>query len=268
MTSHYGRRGATIATVLATACAGVMLAQSPGWYAQGDFAPARHLVFELTNALEFDRVNVPVAGRAPDAAAAVVWQVDSLERIGGHPVTVLGSPRVVDAPGGRAVEFDGIDDGLVLDSNPLAGLERFTAEVLFEPAPGGPEEQRFLHFEESDTGNRALIELRLLPGAGWCLDTFLRYGQASLTQIDRSLLHPAGRWHAAALSFDGRTMTHYVDGVRELAGDVAFKPLGPGQTSIGVRLNRRSWFKGRIRTVRVTPEVLPADRLLKDGNTP
>lgn len=206
----------------------------------------------------------PVASLAPPAAA-VLWQVDSLERIGGHPVTVLGSPRVVDALGGRVVEFDGIDDGLVLDTNPLAGLERFTAEVVFEPAPDGPEEQRFLHFEEAGTGNRALIELRLLPGAGWCLDTFLRFGEASLAQIDRSLLHPAGRWHAAALSFDGRTMTHYVDGARELAGNVAFKPLAPGQTSIGVRLNRRSWFKGRIRSIRITPEALAADKLLKAG---
>lgn len=225
---------------------------------------ARSLLVCAAGALLFGTMMPPVAGRAPDAAAAVVWQVDSLERIGGHPVTVLGSPRVVDAPGGRVVEFDGVDDGLVLDTNPLAGLEHFTAEVVFEPAPDGPEEQRFLHFEEAGTGNRALIELRLLP-AGWCLDTFLRFGEASLAQIDRSRLHPAGRWHAAALSFDGRTMTHYVDGTRELAGEVAFKPLAPGQTSIGVRLNRRSWFKGRIRAIRITPEALAADKLLKAG---
>ena len=41
-------------------------------------------------------------------------------------------------------------------------------------------------------------------------------------------------------------MTHYVDGVRELPGDVAFPPLGGGQTSIGVRQNLVSFFKGRI----------------------
>ena len=187
---------------------------------------------------------------------ATVWQVDSLERIGGHPVTVLGSPRVVAIPAGKAVEFDGVDDGLVLDVNAIAGLGRFTVEVVFEPAVDGAEEQRFLHFEEAETGNRALVELRLLPGPAWCLDTFLRHGDASLTLIDKAVVHQAGRWHAAALSFDGKTMTHYVNGVRESSGEVAFKPLGPGQTSIGVRLNKRSWFKGRIRTIRITPDAL------------
>ncbi len=205
----------------------------------------------------------PTAGLAPQVERPVVWPIDSVERIGGHAVTVLGNPRLVDVPGGRAVEFDGIDDGLVLETNPIAGLERFTIEVVFAPAANGPEEQRFLHVEESGgSGNRALIELRLLPG-GWCLDTFLRYGEVNRTQIDRTRLHQADTWHAAALTFDGRTMTHYVDGTRELSGHVAFQPLGQGQTSIGVRLNRRSWFKGRIRTVRMSPEALPADRLLK-----
>jgi hypothetical protein len=197
------------------------------------------------------------------AAAVTVWQVNNLERIGGHAVTVLGNPRVVETPAGRAVEFDGVDDGLIVEVNPLAGLERFTAEIVFELAPDGAEEQRFLHFEESGSGNRALIELRLLPGPAWCLDTFLRHGDASLTLIDRAAAHPAGRWHAVALSFDGKTMTHYVDGVRELSGEVNFKPLGAGQTSIGVRLNKRSWFKGRIRTIRITPDSLAPAGLLK-----
>jgi hypothetical protein len=210
----------------------------------------------------------PARQLASARPAATLWQVNSLERIGGQRVTVLGGPRVVETAGGRAVEFDGVDDGLVIDANPLAGLERFTVEIVFEPAADGSEEQRFLHFEESDTGNRALIELRLLPGPSWCLDTFLRHGDASLTLIDRAVVHPAARWHAAALSFDGKTMTQYVDGARELSGAVAFKPLAPGQTSIGVRLNKRSWFKGRIRTIRVSPEALaPADLLRADrGN--
>jgi hypothetical protein len=215
-------------------------------------------------------LGVVATGQTPSpptaaATAATVWHVDSLERIGGHPATVLGNPRVVETPAGRAVEFDGLDDGLVVDANPISGLERFTAEIVFEAATDGAEEQRFLHFEEAGTGNRALVELRRLPGPSWCLDTFLLYGEASLALIDRAVRHPAGRWHAAALSFDGKTMTHYVDGVRELSGDVAFKPLGPGRTSIGVRLNKRSWFKGRIRTIRITAAALPPANLLKAG---
>jgi hypothetical protein len=57
-------------------------------------------------------------------------------------------------------------------------------------------------------------------------------------------------------------MTQYVDGARELSGPVAFHALGAGQTSIGVRQNRVSWFKGRIRTIRITPDALAPDRLM------
>ena len=197
------------------------------------------------------------------ARASVVWRLDRLDTIGGHPVKVAGAPRVVEANGERVVEFDGAHDGLVIGANPLAGLARFTIEVVFEPAIDGPEEQRFLHVEEPGTSNRALIELRMLPGAKWCLDTYLRYGETGLTLIDRARAHPAGQWHVAALTFDGKTMTHYVDRDRQGDGTVTFPPMKDGQTSIGVRQNMVSFFKGRIRLVRFTPEALAPDALLE-----
>jgi hypothetical protein len=33
---------------------------------------------------------------------------------------------VIETPAGRAVEFDGVDDALVVDVHPLAGAETFT----------------------------------------------------------------------------------------------------------------------------------------------
>jgi hypothetical protein len=204
-----------------------------------------------------------LTGGGSASGTDVVWRLDNLEAIGGHRVAMAGAPKVVETPSGTAVEFNGLTDGLFLDVNPLAGLERFTIEVLFEPAADGPEEQRFLHVEEAGTGNRALVELRSLPDASFCLDTFLKHGDASLTLIDRLAAHPVSRWHAAALTFDGATMAHYVDGVQEASGRVAFRALGPGRTSIGVRLNRLSWFKGRIRLIRITPRALAASALLR-----
>ncbi|MGE5814605.1 MAG: alpha/beta hydrolase fold domain-containing protein, partial [Acidobacteriota bacterium] len=209
-----------------------------------------------------------VGGRGPPATAfaaaeQILWQIDSIERIGNLPVIVVGTPRVVDTEHGKAVEFNGASDGLFIDGNPLEGLDRFTIEVLFEPAVDGAEEQRFLHFEETGSGNRALVELRRLPDGRWTLDTFLRHGQASLTLIDRTRTHPSGSWHVAAMTFDGKVMSHYVDGVLEGRGEVAFKPLWHGRTSIGVRQNRVSWFKGRIRTIRITTDVLPSSAFLQ-----
>jgi hypothetical protein len=192
----------------------------------------------------------------------VVWRIDNLRAIGGHPVTVIGSPRIVETGDGAAIEFNGQADGLVLDVNPLAGLARFTVEIVFQPAPGGPPEQRFLHFEEGRSGNRALIETRMLSADSWCLDTFLRHGTSSLTLIDRSARHPAGRWHVATLTYDGRIMRHYVSGRLEASGRVSFRPLASGRTAIGMRLNQVHWFSGLIRGIRVTPDALRPDQLL------
>jgi acetyl esterase/lipase len=191
----------------------------------------------------------------PAQAAPTTWRVDNVERIGGYPVTVLGTPKVVQTDIGAAVEFNGSTDGLVLDANPLTGLATFTIDVVFQPSTDGPEEQRFFHVEEAETGNRALIELRMLAGQGWALDTYLRSGEAGLTLLDRALTHPAGRWHVATLTYDGKTMTHYVDGVQELSGETTFAPLRAGRMSLGVRLNQVSWFKGRIHSIRLSPQA-------------
>jgi len=198
---------------------------------------------------------------AQSPATPILWDVDNLERIGGHAVQVIGSPLVVETDAGRAVQFNGRTDGLLVEGNPLAGLARFTVEVVFSPDADGPEEQRFLHIQEAASQNRAMVELRLANGA-WSLDTFLIHGKEQLTLLDRTRTHPAGAWHVASLTFDGQVMTHYVDGVQQGSGLVAFRPLADGRTSIGVRQNLVSWFKGRIRQVRVTPAVIAPSAFL------
>ena len=67
-----------------------------------------------------------------------------------------GQPKIVETDDGRAVQFNGTTDGLVLDVNPIQGLDTFSLEVVFRPDADGPEEQRFVHIEENGSGNRAL----------------------------------------------------------------------------------------------------------------
>jgi len=208
-------------------------------------------------------IGTPTSGcSVAQHAKSVDWVVDNLVTIGGHKASVVGTPRVVTTGIGAAVEFNGSTDGLFVDANPIEGLATFTVEALIEPAADGPAEQRFLHLSETGSENRLMMEMRLLPDRSWCLDTFLRHGEASLTLIDRQWTHPASGWHAVALVFDGKTMAHDVDGVREFTGDVAFKTLGAGRASIGMRQNLVSWFKGRMRLIRFTPEALPIARLM------
>jgi hypothetical protein len=197
----------------------------------------------------------------PPAPSATVWSLDQTAAIGGHPATVLGSPRVIRDATGPAVEFDGAHDGLVLPVVALAGLRAFTIELLIRPAADGAPEQRFFHTQDS-AGSRSLLEIRLMPDGRWTLDTFLLSGKNSLPLLDRTLLHPSNQWHWVALRYDGRHMTSFVDGVQELAGEVDFPPmLATGQTSVGVRLNQVYWFKGAIRAVRIHPAALSTAQL-------
>ena len=64
------------------------------------------------------------------------WTFDRLDNIGGHRTTVLGQPRVINSPVGKAVEFDGKNDALFIDNHPLAGADAFTWEAIFRPDGG------------------------------------------------------------------------------------------------------------------------------------
>jgi hypothetical protein len=199
---------------------------------------------------------------SPAARAPVIWTVDQLANIGGHAPTVLGEPKAEEIDGVRGLRFDGLDDGLFVPDNPIAGLPVFTIEILFRPESGGLAEQRFLHIQDvSSVDARALIETRLENGT-WYLDTHVRTHEArKQTLVDPTKTHPTARWYWAALSFDGKTMAHFVNAVRECEAPLEFEPLAAGRTSLGVRQNKVYWFKGAIAEVRFHSEALPAEKL-------
>lgn len=190
------------------------------------------------------------------------WRIDSIDHIGGHATTVLGHPRVIPAPGGKAVEFNGIDDALFLDINPLAGAETWTWEVIFRPDPGGAPEQRFFHFQENGTDNRMLFEIRVI-GNQWCLDSFAKGGAGSQALLDRTKLHPLGDWYRVAAVYDGREFRNYVDGVPEGSAEVRLEPQKAGQASLGVRFNKVNYFKGAMFAARMTPRALRPEEFMK-----
>ena len=195
------------------------------------------------------------------------WQFDRLDQIGGHPTTILGHPRVIDTGNGKAVEFNGTDDAIYVDVHPLAGAQAFTWEVVFRPDPGGAAEQRFFHLQErdpktgQDTGTRMLFEIRVI-GNRWCLDSFALSGSESKALIDRQKLHSLGDWHHAALVYDGHELSNYVDGILEGSAPLHLTPQGPGHSSMGVRIDRRDYFKGAIRLARMTRRALSPSEFL------
>lgn len=191
-----------------------------------------------------------------------VWKFDSISKIGGHPVTAEGHPRVIATPAGKAVEFGGVEDALFLNVHPLAGVEAFTWEVIFRPDIGGSPEQRFFHFQENGTETRMLFEIRVIDGK-WCLDSFALSGKESKALMDRAKLHTLGAWHHAAAVYDGHVYRNYVDGVLEGSAELHLAPQGSGQTSVGTRINRKDYFKGAVFEARMTNRALSPSDFLK-----
>jgi len=196
---------------------------------------------------------------------SMTWQIDNVESIGGHATTKLGDPVVVEPPGGKAVHFDGIDDGLLVIANPLEGAEAFTVEVVFKPDSAYPDNQaqRFVHIQNPGSEDRRiLIELRLTEDFQWYLDTFIKSELSNKTLAKETALHPVGEWYHAALVYENRSMKHFVNAVEELSGEVDYLPISGGYTSLGTRMDKRSWFKGAIRTLKVTHKALSPEEFL------
>jgi hypothetical protein len=198
-----------------------------------------------------------------NSAVSTVWDIDNLKSIGGHKTTVLGSPKVTETDKGKAVEFDGVKDGLLVEALPLTGAGKFTLEIIFRPDAKGLKEQRFLHLQEDGTAYRILIETRLTDDDLWYLDTYIETPEGKKALLDAKNTHPVGQWYCATLVYDGQEMRHYINGVKEMSAKLAFRPLNEGKTSIGVRMNQVYWFKGAIRKVRFGREALEPKEFLQ-----
>jgi putative heme-binding domain-containing protein len=203
---------------------------------------------------------------ARQPADAAVWTFDRLDNIGGHKTTVLGEPKVIDSPIGKAVEFDGVDDALFIDNHPLAGASAFTWEAIFRP-DGGEAQQRWFHLSEqdpvtgADTDSRMLFEIRVV-GDEWYLDSHYQSGAAFKTLMNKEARHPLRAWYHVASVYDGKEFSNYVNGVRQGGGEAQLAPHGPGHASVGVRINKVFYFKGAVRLARFTRRALsPAEFL-------
>ena len=206
-----------------------------------------------------------VANPAQSGAGPLIWRFEEVQGGGRPPTTVLGAPRSVAEAGRKALRFNGESDGLILGQNPIQGRRAFTIEVLFKPDASAPPAQRFVHLEDEKM-NRALIETRISDG-NWYLDTYLHSGpdNRGLTLVDKEKLHPCDRWYWAALVYDGKMMSHFVEGVKEREGAIAFEPMVEGRTSVGVRLNQVFWFKGCIAEIRFHSRALVSAELQRSS---
>jgi hypothetical protein len=220
----------------------------------------------------------PADGAIGNSADSVVWIVDNLKALGGHPVTkVVGNPAVIDTPGGKAVQFNGAD-ALFVGNQPIAGLPKWTAEVIFRPDAAGGAAQRWFHMQAGGA-DRVLFELRQV-GNDWFLVSFVQSGNATARAFAVDFPHPLGAFYHVAIVVDGVSMKHFVNGVYENAGPcpgaegckttekltapypLAYKPIGEGGTSLGCRYTQEAFLHGTIRLARFTPRALTPTEFL------
>jgi hypothetical protein len=83
----------------------------------------------------------------------------------------------------------------------------------------------------------------------------------------RDKLHPTGQWHHVASTYDEKMFRSYVNVELEGEAELAFKPQGPGGTSVVTRMNHVNYFNGAVRQARFTPRALTPDQFLKMSGT-
>lgn len=190
------------------------------------------------------------------------WLISDLLQKKTEEIKILGNPSITVSKYGEALAFNGKNEGVFVNKMPLAGLEQFTVEAIFRPDSGGNFEQRFFHCGEI-RGNRVLMELRSVL-SNWYFDAFIKSEDQQKTLIDSTKLHPLNQWYHLAFVNDNGKLTTFINGKKELESQIDFVPLQSGKTSIGVRLNELSWFRGAIYKIRISPEDVDPANFIKD----
>jgi hypothetical protein len=174
---------------------------------------------------------------------------------------ITGNPQIIKCKYGEALLFNGESDGIFLDGNPLSGLSQFTIEAIVRFDSKGRFEQRFLHIGEV-SGTRVLLENRSFE-TDWYFDAFIKSSDQSKALIDSTMLHPLDKWYHVAYVVDKGYLKTYINGIKELEAQINIAPLQRGNTSIGVRQNEKSWFKGAIYKIRITPKAVIPDEFMQ-----
>lgn len=189
------------------------------------------------------------------------WLLSKLIQEKSNEIEINGNPQIVNSPYGEAISFNGIDDALFLKELPLESIPEFTVEMIFKPELNAPFEQRVLHIGEI-TKDRMLLEIRAV-GSNWYFDGYACSGTNKKALIDENKIHPLGKWYHVAFVVTKNSLTTYVNGKQELKEEFSFLPIESGSTSIGVRMNKVSWFKGAIYKIRISPKVLESSEFIE-----
>ena len=221
------------------------------------------ITFIVFVSLLYSSIHICIAQKTvfKDELILADWPMAGINELLPGKIITEGTPAVAENNYGKVLIFNGLSDGVFIDAMPLAGRVQFTVEIIFQPQSGGNFEQRYLHFGEIQ-GNRLLLELRSVK-TDWYLDAYIKSGVNQCTLIDPKKLHPSDRWYHLACVMDKNKFTTFVNGKKEDEGSLDFTPIESGKTSVGVRQNKTSWFKGSMYKIRITGKALTPSEFMK-----
>ncbi len=110
--------------------------------------------------------------------------------------------------------------------------------------------------------DRMLLEIRAVEN-NWYFDGYAASRGVKLALAKEDLVHPSGQWYHVAFVVTPTSLTTFVNGKQELHEAYTFNPIEKGQTSIGVRMNKVSWFKGAIYKIQISPTALKPNQFLR-----
>lgn len=195
------------------------------------------------------------------APKVVIWDAESYPDVS----RILGEPFILTTCLGYAVYFNGSSDGVFSSTIPVKGMDEITLEVIMNQYSKANVENRYLHIGEV-SGPRIMFETRVTPENTWYADFFVVMSDTEKAiVIDEKKTHPCDKWYNVTLVADKNGIKGYVNGELQGSAPINFRAaINSGATSVGVRQNLQSWFKGAIYKIKVTGAALTPDQFLKD----
>ncbi|MFB6340796.1 LamG-like jellyroll fold domain-containing protein [Saccharicrinis sp. FJH62] len=197
----------------------------------------------------------------------VTWKFDNLSTVGGVSVTPEGNPELISINTAQAVLFDGVEDRIVVDANPLIGMDEFTFEVVFRIDRGGIEEQKFVHMQASPD-IRILFEIQFENDSMWYMENYIQTGSGESQNIhlmDPVKLHKADRWYHAAVVYKDKKFIQYINYKGENTGYLDWVKPEDGAVSVGARMNQTNYMTGAVREIRFADVALDSSQFLYSG---
>jgi len=190
------------------------------------------------------------------------WVIDNTTSIGGFAPTVMGAPTVTAMDAGTAVCFDGTQDGLVLATNPIQGMQAFTIEALVFPEFTGVSDVRLIHVGDANANNpRVVMEMRSDVSGNWHALAVFNWNRTNTTIEDTNNIHPSGQWYWLTITYDGQIARVYVNGVLENSRNLTFGSVAAASVSLGARPTGPFYYPGCMRDVKFFGSALPASQL-------